>query len=414
MDFSISSRAQTLAADLNEFMTDYVYPAESVYRQQIRDSGDPHFHAPVMEELKAEAKRRGLWNLFLPHETQWTAGLSNLDYATLAEITGRSPGLAAEALNCSAPDTGNMELLTMFGTEEQKQRWLKPLLDGDIRSSFAMTEPAVASSDATNVETQIARVGDEYVINGRKWWISGAASQRCRVLIVMGKTDSSAPRHRQQSMILVPIETPGVTVVRDLSVFGYTDVGGHPEVLLEDVRVPVSNRLGEEGGGFAMAQARLGPGRIHHAMRCIGAAERALELMCRRVVERTAFGGPLADQGVIQQWIADSRIDIEQVRLLTLKTAWLMDTVGNSGARTEISAIKVAATEMASQVVDRAIQAHGAGGVGQDFPLAAMAAQMRMLRLADGPNEVHRMQVAKRELKPYRQATRAVPGRASA
>jgi acyl-CoA dehydrogenase len=321
--------------------------------------------------------------------------------------------LAAEALNCSAPDTGNMELLTMFGTDEQKQRWLKPLLDGDIRSSFAMTEPDVASSDATNVETQIARDGDDYVIDGRKWWISGAASERCRLLIVMGKTDPTAERHRQQSMILVPIDSPGVTIVRDLSVFGYTDVGGHPEVDLENVRVPVTSRLGEEGGGFAMAQARLGPGRIHHAMRCIGAAERALELMCQRVVKRSAFGTALADKGVIQQWVADSRIEIEQVRLLTLKTAWLMDTVGNAGARTEISAIKVAATEVAAQVVDRAIQAHGAGGIGQDFPLAAMAAQMRMLRLADGPNEVHRMQVAKRELHPYRQAAKAASERAT-
>jgi acyl-CoA dehydrogenase len=404
VDFSLSRRTQALADDLTQFMVDYVYPAEPVYRQQIADSGDPHFHPPVMEHLKSEAKRRGLWNLFLPHETEWSTGLSNLDYASLAEITGRSPGLAAEALNCSAPDTGNMELLTMFGTDEQKHRWLKPLLDGQIRSSFAMTEPAVASSDATNVETQITRVGGEYVINGRKWWISGAASQRCRVLIVMGKTDPTAQRHQQQSMVLVPVDTPGITVVRDLSVFGYTDVGGHPEVHLDEVRVPVANLLGTEGGGFAMSQARLGPGRIHHAMRCIGAAERALELMCQRVVKRSAFGSTLADKGVIQQWIADSRIEIEQVRLLTLKTAWLMDTVGNTGARTEISAIKVAATEVAGRIVDRAIQAHGAGGIGQDFPLAAMAAQMRMLRLADGPNEVHRMQVAKHELRSYRRA----------
>ncbi|MHB8465765.1 MAG: acyl-CoA dehydrogenase family protein [Acidimicrobiales bacterium] len=381
-------------------MDRHVYPAEPVYAEQVRASGDAHFHPPVMEELKARAREVGLWNLFLPHKTQWTEGLSNLDYASLAEITGRS-GLAPEALNCSAPDTGNMEILTMFGTNEQKEQWLYPLLEGEIRSAFAMTEPAVASSDATNIECRIERRGDEYVINGRKWWTSGAASKRCKLLVVMGKTDPAAHRHRQQSMVLVPVDTPGVSIVRDLLVFGYNDVEGHTETLFEDVHVPVSNLLGEEGGGFAMSQARLGPGRIHHCMRAIGLAERALELMCRRVKQRVAFGRPLAEQGVIQEWIADSRIEIEQVRLLTLKTAWLMDTVGAKGAAIEISAIKVAAPAVALRVIDRAIQAHGGGGVSQDFPLASMYAHMRTLRLADGPDEVHRMQVARRELRRY-------------
>jgi len=400
VDFALSPTASELQDRLTDFMVRHVYPAEPVYRDQIRESGDPHFHPPVMEELKAEARRRGLWNLFLPHKTQWTDGLSNLDYAPLAEITGRS-GIGPEALNCSAPDTGNMELLTMFGTAEQQERWLHPLLEGEIRSAFAMTEPAVASSDATNIACRIERDGDEYVINGRKWWISGAASHRCQLLIVMGKTDPSASRHLQQSMILVPVDTPGVTIERSLPVFGYTDVEGHCEIAFDDVRVPASSLLGEEGGGFAMSQARLGPGRIHHCMRAIGAAERALELMCKRVQSRVAFGKRLAEQGVIQEWIADSRIEIEQVRLLTLKTAWLMDTVGAKGARTEISAIKVAAPQVALKVVDRAIQAHGGGGVSEDFPLASLYAHLRTLRLADGPDEVHRMQVARRELRLY-------------
>jgi acyl-CoA dehydrogenase len=351
--------------------------------------------------LKAEARQRGLWNLFLPHKTEWTDGLSNLDYAPLAEILGRSP-IASEACNCAAPDTGNMEILTMFGTDEQKEQWLQPLLNGEIRSAFAMTEPAVASSDATNIECSIARDGDDYVINGRKWFISGAMSQHCRVLILMGKTDPDAPRHLQQSMVLVPIDTPGVDVLRNMTVFGYSDREGHCEITFTDVRVPVTNVLGEEGGGFAIAQARLGPGRIHHAMRSVGAAERALEIMCRRVTNRVAFGKPLAEQGVIQEWVADSRIEIEQARLLTLKAAWLMDTVGNKGAATEISAIKVVAPNMALRIVDRAIQAHGAGGVSQDFPLAQMWAGQRSLRLADGPDEVHRRQVARRELGKYR------------
>jgi acyl-CoA dehydrogenase len=403
MDFALSPRAEELRKRLGVFMDECVYPNEARYQQQVADSGDPHFHAPILDELKVEARERGLWNLFLPHETEWTEGLSNLDYAPLAEMTGRSP-LAPEALNCSAPDTGNMELLTMFGTDEQKERWLRPLLEGEIRSCFAMTEPAVASSDATNISLRIERDDDHYVLNGRKWWISGAARDRCRVAIVMGKTDPDAAPHRQQSMVLVPMDAPGLDNVRSLPVFGYQDNEGHCELVFEDVRVPADHLLGDEGGGFAMAQARLGPGRIHHCMRAIGVAERALELMCRRVRERTAFGRTLAEQGVIQQWIADSRIEIEQVRLLVLKSAWLMDTVGNKGARIEISAIKVAAPDVALRVIDRAIQAHGALGVSNDAPLASMYAHVRTLRLADGPDEVHRMSVARRELRKYEEA----------
>jgi acyl-CoA dehydrogenase len=402
MDFELSPKAQELREQLLDFVHHYSRPAEQVYRDQMALSGDPHFHPPVIEELKAEARSRGLWNLFLPHATEWTDGLSNSDYAPLAEVMGSAP-LTSEATNCSAPDTGNMEILTMFGTPEQKDQWLQPLLAGEIRSCFAMTEPAVASSDATNIECSIRREGDEYVINGRKWWISGAASARCRVAILMGKTDPDGPPHRQQSMVLVPMDAPGLTNVRALPVFGYQDREGHCELLFEDVRVPVTNLLGEEGGGFAIAQARLGPGRIHHCMRCIGMAERALELMCHRVQHRVAFGKTLAEQGVIQQWIADSRIEIDQARLLTMKAAWLMDTVGNKGARVEISAIKVVAPNVALRVVDRAIQAHGGGGVSEDFPLASMYAGLRTLRLADGPDEVHRMQLARRELRKYEQ-----------
>jgi acyl-CoA dehydrogenase len=402
MDFSYSPKAEALRTELLDFMDAHVYPAESVYHQQIVDSGDPHTHPPVMEELKQEARKRGLWNLFLPHKTQWTEGLSNADYAPLAEIMGRSH-IASQACNCSAPDTGNMELLTMFGTPEQQEEWLYPLLEGEIRSAFAMTEPAVASSDATNISCRIERDGDEYVINGRKWWISGAADERCKLFILMGKTDPDAARHVQQSMILVSRDTPGVEIVRALPVFGYQDQEGHCEIQFTDVRVPVTNLLGTEGSGFALAQARLGPGRIHHCMRCIGAAERALELMCQRVTDRVAFGRPLSEQGVIREWIADSRMEIEQARLLTLKAAYLMDTVGNKGAATEISAIKVVVPNMALRVIDRAIQAHGGGGVSDDFPLAAMYAGIRTLRLADGPDEVHRRQVAKRELGRYTQ-----------
>ncbi len=409
MDFELSPKAEALREQLVEFMDDHVRPAESVYEQQLADSGDPHSHPPVMEELKEEARRRGLWNLFLPHETEWGGGLSNLDYAPLAEITGQSM-IAPEAINCAAPDTGNMEILTMFGTDEQKERWLRPLLDGEIRSCFAMTEPAVASSDATNIECRIDADGDDYVINGRKWWISGAARQRCRISIVMGKTDVDAPVHRQQSMVLVPMDTPGVRVVRDLLVFGYNDPEGHCEVLYEDVRVPRSNLLGEEGGGFAIAQARLGPGRIHHCMRSIGGAERAFELMCRRAHERTAFGRTLADQAVIREWVADSRIEIDQARLLTLHAAWLMDRYDNKVARTAISAIKVAVPNMAARVIDRAIQVHGGAGMSQDFPLARMYAWQRVLRLADGPDEVHRRTLGRLELSRFAPAAAHLPG----
>jgi acyl-CoA dehydrogenase len=397
MDFQLSDTAQALHETLTTFMREDVLPAEHGYEQAIIASGDPHHRPPVMEELKAEARDLGLWNLFLPHKTQWTDGLSNLDYAPLAELTGRST-IAPEALNCAAPDTGNMELLTMFATEDQKDRWLVPLLDGEIRSAFAMTEPDVASSDATNIQTRIERDGDEWVINGRKWWISGAADPHTKLLIVMGKTDTSAVTYKQQSMILVPRDTPGVTVTRDLTVFGYNDREGHCEVDLTDVRVPVANLLGEVGGGFAMAQARLGPGRIHHCMRSIGMAERALELMCKRARERAPFGKPLSEQGVVREQIADSRVEIDQARLLTLRAAWLMDTVGNKGARGEISAIKVAVPNMAARVIDRAIQVHGGGGLSQDFPLAAAYAWQRALRFADGPDEVHRNVVAKLEL----------------
>ena len=394
MDFALSTVATDLVARLEAFMDECVYPAEAVYEAQMDDLGDPHAHPQIVEDLKSEARERGLWNLFLPHKTAWTDGLSNLDYAPLAEITGRSIHLAPEALNCAAPDTGNMEVLTMFCTDEQKERWLQPLLEGTIRSAFAMTEPDVASSDATNIQLSIERDGDEYVLNGRKWWISGAASPRCEIFIVMGKTDPNAPRHLQQSMILVPRDTPGLTVVRDLPVFGYQDREGHCELLFDNCRVPAENLIAQEGMGFAIAQARLGPGRIHHCMRCLGVAERALDLMCRRVTERVAFGRPLAEQGVIREWIADSRMEIEQARLLTLKAAWLMDTVGNKGAAIEISSIKVIAPNVALRVVDRAIQAHGGGGVSDDFPLARMWAGLRTLRFADGP-EVRRTELAR-------------------
>jgi len=382
-------------------MESHIYPAEAVYEEQMAAAGDPHHHPQIIEDLKAAARERGLWNLFLPHVTPWTPEpLGNVDYAHLAEITGRS-GLAPEALNSSAPDTGNMEVLALFGTPEQQEQWLMPLLEGEIRSAFAMTEPDVASSDATNIQLSIRRDGDDYVLNGRKWWISGAASDRCRVYIVMGKTDPDAPRHLQQSMVLVPAGTPGLTNVRPLPVFGYQDREGHCELRFDDVRVPVTNLIGQEGCGFAIAQARLGPGRIHHCMRCIGIAERALEAMCRRVSSRVAFGRPLADQGVIREWIADSRIEIEQARLLTLKAASLIDAAGSKGAMVEISAIKVVAPNMALRVLDRAIQAHGGGGVSDDFPLARMWAGVRTLRFADGPDEVHRRQIARQELARY-------------
>jgi acyl-CoA dehydrogenase len=355
----------------------------------------------VMEELKSEARRRGLWNLFLP-DAEHGAGLSNLDYAHLAEITGRSVLIAPEATNCAAPDTGNMEVLHMFGTPEQQQQWLHPLLEGEIRSAFFMTEPEVASSDARNISARIERDGDEYVLNGRKWWSSGASSPRCKVGIFMGVTDPDADPYHQQSMILVPMDAPGVEVVRDLPVFGnYDGHGGHPEVSFTDVRVPASNLLASEGDGFAIAQARLGPGRIHHCMRLIGMAERAFDLMCQRAIEREAFGKPIARQGVFQHWIAQARVRIEQARLLTLKTAHLMDTVGNKGARMEISAIKIVAPSMAEWVLDKAIQTWGGRGFTNDTPLALMWAHARTLRMADGPDEVHEMALARRELKRY-------------
>jgi acyl-CoA dehydrogenase len=384
-------------------MDDEVYPAESVFAEQVAKLDDPWSRPPIIEELKGKARERRLWNLFLP-ESPLGAGLTNLQYAPLAEITGRSPTLAPEALNCSAPDTGNMEILSMFGTQAQQDGWLRPLLDGRIRSAFCMTEPEVASSDATNIATRIEPDGDEYVITGRKWWSTGALSPDCKLLIVMGVTNPDADRHYRQSMVLVPKDTPGVNVLRGMQVFGYTDGphGGHAEVVFDDVRVPRTNLLGEEGGGFAIAQARLGPGRIHHCMRLIGMSERAFDLMCRRVLSRNAFGRALADQGVIQEWIAESRVRIEQLRLLVLKTAWLIDTVGARDARAEVSAIKIAAPLTAEWVLDKAIQAHGAGGLSQDFPLASLWAGIRTLRLADGPDEVHRMALARRELARYR------------
>jgi acyl-CoA dehydrogenase len=402
VEFAYSPKVEEYQGRLGAFMDEHVYPSEPVYAEQVAKLADPWERPPVIEQLKAEARARGLWNLFLPHP-EFGAGLGNLEYAPLAEITGRSPALAPEALNCSAPDTGNMELLAGFGTRGQQQRWLRPLLDGEIRSCFSMTEPDVASSDATNIAARITRDGDHYVVSGHKWWSSGAMSPRCRLAIVMGVTDPDAEPHRRQSMVLVPLDTPGVEVRRSTSVFGYGDGphGGHAEIVFHDVRVPAANLLGEPGSGFAIAQARLGPGRVHHCMRLIGMAERALELTCRRVVGRVSFGRPIAEHGVVQAWIADARIRIEQARLLVLKTAWLMDTVGNRGARTEIAAIKVAVPEMACSVIDNAIQAHGGAGVSQDFPLASLYAQARLLRIADGPDEVHRISVARRELRPY-------------
>lgn len=399
--FEISDRAKALEAELLEFMDSFVYPAEAVYEQQMADARDPHHHPQILEDLKGLAKQRGLWNLFHPHP-DWGPGLTNLEYAPLCEIMGRSAFLAPEVFNCSAPDTGNMEVFTLFGSDEHKERWLRPLLDGTIRSAFAMTEPAVASSDATNVEMSMVRDGDEYVLNGRKWFASNALHANCKVLIVMGKTDPEALPHRQQSMMVVPIDAPGVEVVRNLTVFGYADREGHAEITFTDVRVPEKDVLKGEGEGFAIAQARLGPGRIHHCMRTIGVAERALELMCRRADERVTWGQPVSERSNIQDWIAEARIDIEMIRLLTFKAAHLMDTVGNKAARTEIAAIKVAAPNIALTILDRAIQVHGAGGVTGDFPLAAAYAHVRTLRLADGPDEVHKRAIARQELRRHR------------
>ena len=399
MDFEINPKALELRAQLQEFIDTRVDPATSVYATQVRESGDPHFHPPVIEDLKREARDRGLWNLFLPNE-RFGAGLSNVDYAPLCELMGRSP-LAPEATNCAAPDTGNMEILAEFGTPAQQEQWLQPLLDGETRSCFAMTEPWVASSDATNIQSRIERDGDHYVVNAHKWWTSGAASPRCKVAIVMGVSNPDADPYHRHSMILVPFDAAGFQIVRTLPVFGHDAGGGHCETLFDNVRVPATNLLGEEGSGFAIAQARLGPGRIHHCMRAIGLAEWALQLMCERAQQRIAFGKPLAQQGVVQDRIAESRIDIEQARLLTMKAAWLMDTAGNKGARFEISAIKVVAARVATNVIDRAIQLFGGAGVSDDWPLAAMYAHARTLHLVDGPDEVHKMQIAQRELRKY-------------
>jgi acyl-CoA dehydrogenase len=409
MDFGYDERTRDLLATLTGFMESHVYPAEAGLAAEggrAGGAGSGWSPPPVLGPLRARARELGLWNLFLP-DPRYGAGLTNLQYAPLAEVTGRSPALAPAALNCAAPDTGNMELLAEFGTGEQRERWLLPLLAGEIRSAFCMTEPDVASSDATNIATRITRAGDSYVVDGRKWWSSGAMSPDCRILIVMGVTDPAAERHRRQSMILVPRDTPGVTVRRALTVFGYDDGahGGHAEISFDGVRVPAANLVGGEGDGFAIAQARLGPGRIHHCMRLIGMAERALELTCRRVLSRVAFGRPLAEQGVVGEWIAEARVRIEQARLLVLKTAWLMDTVGNRGAHSEIQSIKIVTPAMAGWVLDRAIQAHGAAGVSQDFPLAALWAAARTLRLADGPDEVHRRSLARRELSRYRRSS---------
>jgi acyl-CoA dehydrogenase len=400
MDFAFDDKTTELRDSLLEFMETRVCPAEPVFGEQLDGLEDRWAwdSVPVLAELREEARKRGLWNLFLPGEGG--AGLTNLQYAPLAEITGRS-GLAPSVLNCAAPDTGNMEVLAQFGTEEQRKQWLEPLLAGEIRSSFAMTEPDVASSDATNIATRIVRDGDEYVINGRKWWITGALNPNARIFIVMGKTDPEADRHRQQSMILVPRDTPGLTVKRAMHVFGYDDHhhGGHAELEFTDVRVPAANLVAGVGDGFAIAQARLGPGRIHHCMRSIGLAEKAIELMCARAQDRVAFGKPLSEQGVIRDWIAESRVRVEQLRLLVLKTAWLMDTVGNKGAHTEIQAIKIATPDAVGWILDKAIQVHGAGGLSQDFPLAYAYAGIRTLRFADGPDEVHKNALARAELR---------------
>ena len=398
MDFAPTAKAQDYVARMQDFLESSVQPAEREYHDyRVAQGYGDNTLPPVVEKLKVEARGRDLWNLFLPD----VSGLTNVEYAQVAEVSGWSIHMAPEAINCAAPDTGNMEVLHMFGTPEQKSQWLQPLMEGEIRSAFAMTEPDVASSDATNISTSIIRDGDDYVINGRKWWISGAADPRCKIMIVMGKTDVDESVHRQQSMILVPVDTPGVEIVRNLPVFGYQDQHGHCEIRFTDVRVPASNLIANEGDGFMIAQARLGPGRIHHCMRSLGIAERALKLMCERAASRVAFGKALAQQGVVQEQIAESRMEIEQARLLTLKAAWMIDNVGARGARTEIAAIKVIAPRVALRVIDRAIQVHGGGGVSDDFPLAQMYAGMRTLRLADGPDEVHVRTVARQELGKY-------------
>jgi acyl-CoA dehydrogenase len=404
MEFTLSAKTSEYAAKLQAFMDKEVFPVEAIYehqRAELKAAGKPHGLPAVVEELKVKARVQGLWNLFLPHSHDPHHGLTVSEYATLAEITGWSPEIAPEAINCAAPDTGNMELLDMFGTDEQKKMWLEPLLDGRIRSGFAMTEPDVASSDARNIRTSIVKDGGDYVINGTKWWTTGAMDDRCEILIVMGKTNPDADAHNQQSMVLVPMNTPGVKVERNLLVFGYEDQHGHAEVSFTNVRVPVANLLGPEGEGFALAQARLGPGRIHHCMRAIGMAERALSLMIKRSIVRETFGKALVQQGVVQDWIAQARIDIEQARLLVLKAAWMIDTVGAKGARKEIAAIKVAVPQMAERIIDHAIQSYGGAGVCQDTPLASMYAGIRTLRIVDGPDEVHIRDIARLEIKPY-------------
>lgn len=405
MEFEYSPRCNELREKLLKFMDEHIYPNEHAYKNEVdsngKDKGNRWIPTKIIEELKPKAREQGLWNLFLPKSTRAPEGLSNTDYAPMCEIMGRIPW-APEVFNCSAPDTGNMETIERYGSEENKREWLEPLLRGEIRSAFAMTEPDVASSDATNVETRIERVGNEYVINGHKWWISGAGDPRCKIFILMGKTDPQAARHSQQSMILVPADTKGVTIKRPLPVFGYDDAPhGHCEILFDNVHVPVSNILLGEGRGFEIAQGRLGPGRIHHCMRAIGTAERALELMCRRLNSRTAFGKKISEQGVWRERIAESRILIDSARLLTLKAAYMMDTVGNKYAKSEIAMIKVLAPTMAQKIIDWAIQAHGAGGVSDDFPLAQLWAHNRTLRIADGPDEVHRNAIAKLELARY-------------
>jgi acyl-CoA dehydrogenase len=400
MDFELSDRAKDFRERLLAFIDELVYPAERVYIEQVRGAETPHVSPPIMEELKEEARARGLWNLFLPDD-EHGAGLSVLDYAPLAEIMGRTT-IGPEACNCSAPDTGNMEVLHEFGSEQQKERWLRPLLDGDIRSGFAMTEPEVASSDATNIGMSMERDGDELVLNGRKWWTSGAMHPNCRILIVMGKTDPEAHVYAQQSMVLVPLDTPGVEVLRNLPVFGYDDPEGHAEIDFRDVRVPADNLIAQPGAGFLIAQARLGPGRIHHCMRAIGAAERALELMCARADARETFGKPVSTRSNVRDWIAEARIELEMARLFVLKTAWLVDRVGGKNARIEVAGIKVAVPNVALKIIDRAIQVHGGAGVSDDTPLAWMWAHMRTLRLADGPDEVHKLSIARRELRRQR------------
>lgn len=398
MDLSENERTRTYRVELMDFMQDSVYPAEAVLSKQMSEAEDRWHHPEIIEDLKAEARERGLWNLFLPDE-KWGSGLSNLEYAPLAEIMGMSPMLAPEATNCSAPDTGNMEILVQYGSSRQQEEWLKPLLEGEVRSCFSMTEPDVASSDASNISTTIERQGDDYVITGRKWWSSGAMSSRCELAVVMGVTDADGPTRGRHTMVLVPLDAPGVEIERFTTVFGYDEGvhGGHAQISYHNVRVPVANRLGEEGQGFAVAQARLGPGRIHHCMRAIGMAERALRLLCERAASRVTFGKRIIDQGVIQDWIAEARIRINQARLLVLETAAMIDHDGLDSARTNVAAIKVAAPRVARWVIDRAIQVHGGAGVSQDTPLASLYATTRILQIADGPDEVHKMSIARRE-----------------